>query len=175
MPSSNPRTNGSAPPQGVRWPDAHLCPFWHSGSGSAEACVSAIPSSITWTQVSGLQPLVEPCLKQILKFLPRPDVWSALGPVPSACLLFLGAYYQAWSQQVSAACLSSFICILPTPPHPFSVGMGRHESMWYSEWKMEPRASHMLSSCFSTEPYPQFSLYLSLPTSVSQGSFREPC
>lgn len=68
-------------------------------SGSAEACVSAIPSSITWTQVSGLQPLVEPCLKQILKFLPRPDVWSALGPVPSACLLFLGAYYQAWSQQ----------------------------------------------------------------------------
>ncbi|XP_059117154.1 RNA polymerase II-associated protein 1 isoform X1 [Peromyscus eremicus] len=72
-----------------------------STSGSAEAYVSAIPSSITWTQVSGLQPLVEPCLKQALKFLPRPDVWNALGPVPSACLLFLSAYYQAWSQQVS--------------------------------------------------------------------------
>ncbi|XP_005364342.1 RNA polymerase II-associated protein 1 [Microtus ochrogaster] len=68
-------------------------------SGSAEACVSAIPPSVTWTQVSGLQPLIEPCLKQTLKFLPRPDVWNALGPVPSACLLFLGAYYQAWSQQ----------------------------------------------------------------------------
>ncbi|XP_031227395.1 RNA polymerase II-associated protein 1 [Mastomys coucha] len=67
--------------------------------GSAESCVSAIPSSVTWTQVSGLKPLVESCLKQTLRFLPRPDVWSALGPVPGACLLFLGAYYQAWSQQ----------------------------------------------------------------------------
>lgn len=79
--------------------------FWHSCSGSAESCVSATSSSVTWTQVSGLKPLVEPCLKQTLKFLPRPDVWGALGPVPSACLLFLGAYYQAWSQQVSAAFL----------------------------------------------------------------------
>ncbi|XP_051000387.1 RNA polymerase II-associated protein 1 [Acomys russatus] len=70
-------------------------------SGSAEYCVSATPSAVTWTQVSGLKPLVEPCLKQTLKFLPRPDVWCALGPVPSACLLFLGAYYQAWSQQSS--------------------------------------------------------------------------
>nr|XP_034351905.1 RNA polymerase II-associated protein 1 isoform X2 [Arvicanthis niloticus] len=70
-------------------------------SGSAKSCVSAIPSSITWTHVSGLKPLVEPCLKQTLKLLPRPDVWNALGPVPSACLLFLGAYYQAWSQQSS--------------------------------------------------------------------------
>nr|XP_048315611.1 RNA polymerase II-associated protein 1 isoform X3 [Myodes glareolus] len=70
-------------------------------SDSAEACVSAIPSSVTWAQVSGLQPLIEPCLKQTLKFLPRPDVWNALGPVPSACLLFLGAYYQSWSQQAT--------------------------------------------------------------------------
>ncbi|KAB0402333.1 hypothetical protein E2I00_006991, partial [Balaenoptera physalus] len=29
----------------------------------------------------------------------RPEMWSALGPVPTACLLFLDAYYQAWSQQ----------------------------------------------------------------------------
>ncbi|XP_066885120.1 RNA polymerase II-associated protein 1 isoform X7 [Kogia breviceps] len=49
--------------------------------------------------VSGLQPLVEPCLRQTLKLLPRPEMWSALGPVPTACLLFLDAYYQAWSQQ----------------------------------------------------------------------------
>lgn len=26
-------------------------------------------------------------------------MWSALGPVPPACLLFMDAYYQAWSQQ----------------------------------------------------------------------------
>lgn len=63
--------------------------------------------------MSGLKPLVESCLKQTLRFLPRPDVWSALGPVPGACLLFLGAYYQAWSQQVSAAYLPSFLHLDP--------------------------------------------------------------
>ncbi|XP_008845021.1 RNA polymerase II-associated protein 1 [Nannospalax galili] len=70
-------------------------------SRSSEAHVLATTSSITWTQVSGLQPLVETCLRQTLKLLPRPDIWNALGPVPSACLLFLGAYYQTWSQQPS--------------------------------------------------------------------------
>ncbi|KAG8514613.1 RNA polymerase II-associated protein 1 [Galemys pyrenaicus] len=68
------------------------------GSDSAEN-LSAAPSGITWTQVSGLQPLVEPCLRQTLKLLPRPEVWCALGPLPTACLLFLRAYYQSWSQQ----------------------------------------------------------------------------
>ncbi|XP_077905147.1 RNA polymerase II-associated protein 1 [Ictidomys tridecemlineatus] len=63
--------------------------------------LSAPTSSVTWTQVSGLQPLVESCLKQALKLLPRPEMWSALGPVPTACLLFLNAYYQTWSQQPS--------------------------------------------------------------------------
>ncbi|XP_037690191.1 LOW QUALITY PROTEIN: RNA polymerase II-associated protein 1 [Choloepus didactylus] len=70
-------------------------------SDSAETSLSAAPSLITWTQVSGLRPLVEPCLRQTLKLLPRPEEWSALGPVPTACLLFLGAYYQTWSQQPS--------------------------------------------------------------------------
>uniref|UniRef100_A0A8D2AQ27 RNA polymerase II associated protein 1 n=1 Tax=Sciurus vulgaris TaxID=55149 RepID=A0A8D2AQ27_SCIVU len=70
-------------------------------SDPAEVYLSAPTSSVTWTQVSGLQPLVEPCLKQALKLLPRPEMWCALGPVPTACLLFLGAYYQTWSQQPS--------------------------------------------------------------------------
>ncbi|KAM9202906.1 RNA polymerase II-associated protein 1 isoform 2-T2 [Dugong dugon] len=70
-------------------------------SDCAEASLSGTPSLITWTQVSGLRPLVEPCLRQTLKLLPRPEMWNALGPVPAACLLFLGAYYQAWSQQPS--------------------------------------------------------------------------
>ncbi|XP_034517020.1 RNA polymerase II-associated protein 1 isoform X2 [Ailuropoda melanoleuca] len=70
-------------------------------SDGAGASVSATPSSITWTQVSGLQPLVEHCLRQTLKLLPRPEMWQVLGPVPTACLLFLDAYYQAWSQQPS--------------------------------------------------------------------------
>ncbi|XP_045251270.2 RNA polymerase II-associated protein 1 isoform X2 [Macaca fascicularis] len=71
-------------------------------SDSAEASLSATPSLVTWTQVSGLQPLVEPCLRQTLKLLSRPEMWRAVGPVPVACLLFLGAYYQAWSQQPSS-------------------------------------------------------------------------
>lgn len=86
-----------------RQPDPHCGPFWHSCSDSAEASLSATPSLITWTQVSGLKPLVEPCLRQTLKLLPRPEMWHALGPVPTACLLFLDAYYRTWSQQVSAA------------------------------------------------------------------------
>lgn len=68
-------------------------------SEPAEASLSATPSLITWTQVSGLQPLVEPCLRQTLELLPRPEMWNALGPVPTACLLFLDAYYRSWSQQ----------------------------------------------------------------------------
>ncbi|XP_070325139.1 RNA polymerase II-associated protein 1 isoform X2 [Odocoileus virginianus] len=75
------------------------CIAHEASSDSAEASLLATPCSITWTQVSGLHPLVEPCLRQSLKLLPRPEMWSALGPVPTACLLFLDAYYQAWSQQ----------------------------------------------------------------------------
>ncbi|KAM5235436.1 RNA polymerase II-associated protein 1 [Ctenodactylus gundi] len=71
-------------------------------SDSAEACISATPSPITWTQVSGLQPLVEPCLRQTLESLPSPEKWHVLHPVPVACLLFLGTYYHTWSQQPSA-------------------------------------------------------------------------
>lgn len=171
MRSSNPRTNGNAPPEGTRRPDPYLCPFWLSDSGPAEACVSAIPSSVTWTQVSGLQPLVEPCLKQALKCLPRPDVWTALGPVPSACLLFLSAYYQAWSRQVSAAGLP---CLQPPrPPVWPSPLLCRHLSLsgaWVgmchvvgTEWKAGTRASGVLGSCSSPEPASPFLLFLSLP------------
>lgn len=96
-----------------RQPDLHCDPFWHSCSDGAGASVLATPSSITWTQVSGLQPLVEPCLRQTLKLLPRPEMWQVLGPVPTACLLFLDAYYQAWSQQVSVACLPSSVPCMP--------------------------------------------------------------
>ncbi|XP_004861673.1 RNA polymerase II-associated protein 1 isoform X3 [Heterocephalus glaber] len=104
-------------------------------SGSAET-PSATPSSVTWTQVSGLQLLVEPCLRQTLKLLPRPERWRTLGPVPTACLLFLSAYYQAWSQQLAAVLVAPGLenyfrqCVAPGPaPHltPFSAWALRHE------------------------------------------------
>ncbi|XP_072479970.1 RNA polymerase II-associated protein 1 isoform X2 [Notamacropus eugenii] len=64
-----------------------------------ESTLSPVPPSITWVQVSGLRPLVEPILRQVLKELPQPDSWRALAPLPTACLLYLAAHYQAWSQQ----------------------------------------------------------------------------
>ncbi|KAM9061920.1 RNA polymerase II-associated protein 1 isoform X2 [Sarcophilus harrisii] len=64
-----------------------------------ESNPSPVPPSITWVQVSGLRPLLEPILRQVLKELPRPDAWKALAPLPTACLLYLAAHYQAWSQQ----------------------------------------------------------------------------
>ncbi|XP_036153884.1 RNA polymerase II-associated protein 1 isoform X5 [Myotis myotis] len=105
-------------------------------SDSAEASLSATPSLITWTQVSGPKPLVEPCLRQTLKLLPRPEMWHALGPVPTACLLFLDAYYRTWSQQLAAVLaapgLQSYFlqCVAPAAAPlltPFSVWALRHE------------------------------------------------
>ena len=133
-------------------------------SGAAESRVSAIPPSVTWAHVSGLKPLVEPCLKQALQLLPRTDVWSALGPVPSACLLFLGAYYQAWSQQVSAACLPAFLWMLRTPSCSISIGPFSTSPSKYgcTEW-----SPHMPDSYSSTEYYP----HLFTPTHCSLLSF----
>ncbi|XP_074145441.1 RNA polymerase II-associated protein 1 isoform X2 [Sminthopsis crassicaudata] len=64
-----------------------------------ESNPSPAPPSISWVQVSGLRPLLEPILRQVLRELPQPDAWKALAPLPTACLLYLAAYYQAWSQQ----------------------------------------------------------------------------
>ncbi|XP_043842659.1 RNA polymerase II-associated protein 1 isoform X2 [Dromiciops gliroides] len=64
-----------------------------------ESNQSPVPPSITWVQVSGLRPLIEPILRQVLKELPQTDTWRALAPLPTACLLYLAAHYQAWSQQ----------------------------------------------------------------------------
>ncbi|XP_007480203.3 RNA polymerase II-associated protein 1 [Monodelphis domestica] len=65
----------------------------------AESNPAPVPPSITWAQVSGLRPLLEPILRQVLKELPQLESWRALTPLPTACLLYLAAYYQAWSQQ----------------------------------------------------------------------------
>lgn len=119
--------------------------------------------------MSGLQPLVEPCLRQTLKSLPRPETWNALGPVPTACLLFLDAYYQAWSQQVSVACLLATRPCLPRNTAPlFSLSVSTSPLL-------PPHSHHFLLSTFSLllfflcpPPYP-----LELPKSRA-GGIREP-
>ncbi|XP_036591210.1 RNA polymerase II-associated protein 1 isoform X2 [Trichosurus vulpecula] len=70
-----------------------------ASNNPTESNLSPVPPSVTWVQVSGLRPLVEPILQQVLKELPQPDTWRALASLPSACLLYLAAHYQAWSQQ----------------------------------------------------------------------------
>nr|XP_020864986.1 RNA polymerase II-associated protein 1 isoform X2 [Phascolarctos cinereus] len=70
-----------------------------ASNNPAESSLSPVSPSVTWVQVSGLRPLIEPILRQVLKELPQPDTWRALAPLPIACLLYLAAHYQAWSQQ----------------------------------------------------------------------------
>ncbi|XP_027725755.1 RNA polymerase II-associated protein 1 isoform X1 [Vombatus ursinus] len=70
-----------------------------ASTNPAESNLSPVSPSITWVQVSGLRPLIEPILRQVLKELPQPDTWRALVPLPTACLLYLAAHYQAWSHQ----------------------------------------------------------------------------
>ncbi|KAL1785363.1 RNA polymerase II-associated protein 1 isoform X1 [Sigmodon hispidus] len=129
-------------------------------SGSAEVCVSAIPS-VTWTQVSGLRPLVEPCLKQALRFLPRPEVWNALGPVPSAGMLFLSAYYRAWSLQ-SGLCPEDWLQDIERLLDEFLLPLLREPSLgrlWDSLRDCSP-----LCSPLSCAPAPE-----ALPSLVSLG------
>ncbi|XP_074091242.1 RNA polymerase II-associated protein 1 isoform X2 [Macrotis lagotis] len=76
-------------------PELHT---WASNSPT-ESKLSPVPPSVTWVQVSGLRPLLEPILQQVLKELPQPETWKTLAPLPTACLLYLTAHYQAWSQQ----------------------------------------------------------------------------
>lgn len=53
---------------------------------------------VIWIQVFGFQFFVELCLRQILKLLFRFEMWRVVGLVFVVCLLFLGVYYQVWSQ-----------------------------------------------------------------------------
>lgn len=112
--------------------------------------------------MSGLQPLVESCLRQTLKLLPRPEVWRALGPVPTACLLFLDAYYQTWSQQVSVAHLP------PTMPWVPASVLTVH--LFLSIFTSTP------ASPFPRLPTLPFPSYLSFSFHFhTQWSFQKPC
>ncbi|XP_023783936.1 LOW QUALITY PROTEIN: RNA polymerase II-associated protein 1 [Cyanistes caeruleus] len=59
------------------------------------------PPPVAWNQVSGLQPFLERSLKKILPQISQTETWQTLQPLTTACVIFLGVYYSAYSQQPS--------------------------------------------------------------------------
>ncbi|XP_039924071.1 RNA polymerase II-associated protein 1-like isoform X1 [Hirundo rustica] len=59
------------------------------------------PPPVVWSQVSGLQPFLETSLKKILQQISQTETWQTLQPLTTTCVIFLGVYYSAYSQQPS--------------------------------------------------------------------------
>ncbi|NXS18823.1 RPAP1 protein, partial [Mystacornis crossleyi] len=59
------------------------------------------PPPVAWNQVSGLQPFLETSLKKILQEISQRETWQTLQPLTTTCVIFLGVYYSAYSQQPS--------------------------------------------------------------------------
>ncbi|NXA10836.1 RPAP1 protein, partial [Sapayoa aenigma] len=69
-----------------------------SSSGDSEQIP---PPPVAWNQVSGLQPFLETSLKKILQEISHTETWQTLQPLTTACVIYLGVYYSASSQQPS--------------------------------------------------------------------------
>lgn len=94
-------------------------------------------------------------------------MWSSLGPVPTACLLFLDAYYQAWSQQVSVACLPSTV---PWMPHLYLNTLPSF-SLSLCLYLFTPTSSFLLFPTFHFFSPTFHSLFTYIPSRAS----KEPC
>uniref|UniRef100_A0A8C3U881 RNA polymerase II associated protein 1 n=1 Tax=Catharus ustulatus TaxID=91951 RepID=A0A8C3U881_CATUS len=76
-------------------------------------------SQVAWSQVSGLQPFLETSLKKIFQQISQSETWQTLQPLTTTCVIFLGVYYSAYSQQVrpdNTGCLLISLasaCVLP--------------------------------------------------------------
>ncbi|NWV68108.1 RPAP1 protein, partial [Malurus elegans] len=70
-------------------------------NNSSEDSEPIPPPPVAWNQVSGLQPFLETSLKKILQEIPQAETWQTLQPLTTACMIFLGVYYSAYSQQPS--------------------------------------------------------------------------
>uniref|UniRef100_A0A8C3U0R1 RNA polymerase II associated protein 1 n=1 Tax=Catharus ustulatus TaxID=91951 RepID=A0A8C3U0R1_CATUS len=77
------------------------------------------PPPVAWSQVSGLQPFLETSLKKIFQQISQSETWQTLQPLTTTCVIFLGVYYSAYSQQVrpdNTGCLLISLasaCVLP--------------------------------------------------------------
>ncbi|XP_041255053.1 RNA polymerase II-associated protein 1 isoform X3 [Onychostruthus taczanowskii] len=70
-------------------------------SSNSEDSERIPPPPVAWSQVSGLQPFLETSLKKILQQLSQTETWQTLQPLTTTCVIFLGVYYSANSQQPS--------------------------------------------------------------------------
>nr|XP_021389144.1 RNA polymerase II-associated protein 1 isoform X2 [Lonchura striata domestica] len=70
-------------------------------SNNSEDSEPVPPPPVAWSQVSGLQPFLETSLKKILQQLSQTEIWQTLQPLTTTCVIFLGVYYSAYSQQPS--------------------------------------------------------------------------
>ncbi|XP_068873486.1 RNA polymerase II-associated protein 1 isoform X2 [Aphelocoma coerulescens] len=70
-------------------------------SNNSEDSEPIPPPPVTWNQVSGLQPFLETSLKKILQEISQIEAWQPLQPLTTTCVIFLGVYYSAYSQQPS--------------------------------------------------------------------------
>uniref|UniRef100_A0A8C5UEU0 RNA polymerase II associated protein 1 n=1 Tax=Malurus cyaneus samueli TaxID=2593467 RepID=A0A8C5UEU0_9PASS len=70
-------------------------------SNSSEDSEQIPPPPVAWNQVSGLHPFLETSLIKILQEISQAETWQTLQPLTTSCLIFLGVYYSAYSQQPS--------------------------------------------------------------------------
>ncbi|KAJ7403158.1 RNA polymerase II-associated protein 1 [Pitangus sulphuratus] len=70
-------------------------------SNNSEDSEQIPPPPVAWNQVSGLQPFLETSLKKILQEIAHTETWQTLQPLTTACVIYLGVYYSAYSQQPS--------------------------------------------------------------------------
>ncbi|NXU18265.1 RPAP1 protein, partial [Pardalotus punctatus] len=70
-------------------------------SNNSEDSEPIPPPPVAWNQVSGLQPFLETSLKKILQEISQTETWQTLQPLTTTCVIFLGVYYGAYSQQPS--------------------------------------------------------------------------
>ncbi|NXF83091.1 RPAP1 protein, partial [Sclerurus mexicanus] len=70
-------------------------------SNNSEDSEQIPPPPVVWNQVSGLQPFLETSLKKILQEISHTETWQTLQPLTTACVIYLGVYYSAYSQQPS--------------------------------------------------------------------------
>ncbi|NWU75791.1 RPAP1 protein, partial [Onychorhynchus coronatus] len=70
-------------------------------SNSSEDSEQIPPPPVAWNQVSGLQPFLERSLEKILQEISHTETWQTLQPLTTACVIYLGVYYSAYSQQPS--------------------------------------------------------------------------
>ncbi|NWR29168.1 RPAP1 protein, partial [Tachuris rubrigastra] len=101
-------------------------------SNNSEDSEQIPPPPVAWNQVSGLQPFLETSLKKIFQEISHTETWHTLQPLTTACVIYLGVYYGAYSQQPSVNpidCLEELECLTYQVLQPL-LSQPAIQSMW---------------------------------------------